>query len=177
MKKLIFLLPPPFKDGNRGLNPRGELPHQVVQLATCVILKNNFNVEILDAFLQSYSFHKILEFLNEKKPQVVGIPLTITNRELPATHILNLHDNIKKYFPNITIILFNWFYLEKFAVDIKNGSIKTAVEYFLFGDVEGSLPLLLDIIEKKYLLNTVPGLIYRNHSKYLQTTKTYILKI
>lgn len=175
-EKIFFLLPPPFIDGNRSLSPRGELPHQIVQLATCIKEQNKFSVKIIDAFLENSSFTKIIKLFLAEQPRYIALPLAIINREFSYAYILKLHNKLQSRLPNAKIILFNWFYPRDFVQRIIKHQLKTTAKYFLFGDIEESLPLLLDKITRAIPMDSVPGLLYKKNKSYKQTTAIHIMK-
>jgi len=174
LKKAIILLPAPFINGSEGLHPRGDLPHQIVHLGTCLKKYNNLDVTILDAFLKNLSIYDIIASIKKGTPQYVGIPFTITNREFSYEYILNIHNLIKEAFPNITIILFNWFYPEAFVKKLFNNPTNYSIKYLLFGDIEESFSMLIKNLERKKSLLNVPGLIFLKKT-YHQTSKMHII--
>lgn len=158
-KNILFLMQPPFFDGASNLHPRGDLPHQIVQLATYIREIKSFSVSVFDGFVENFSFDKIIEKIEELQPQTVVMPLMIVNREIDYKNTFALCNMIKKNSPEIRMVLINWFYVQNIEVLIKESHCM--VEYFLFGDIEISLPILLDFFEKKHDISFVPGLIYK----------------
>lgn len=159
-EQVIVIIPPPFEDGRGSLVPRGDLPHQVVQLATCLEQNRNWAIDIIDAFLEDLSFKKIISYIRSNGIKNVIIAVNTVNREINYKTVFLLNKTIKEELANCRVILVNWFFIKDIISIVNKEDYK--IDCLLFGDIEQTI---MDVLQG-VPLDKVPGCLYRGNKKY-----------
>jgi radical SAM superfamily enzyme YgiQ (UPF0313 family) len=134
-------------------------PLGILYLGT--ILKNNgFHVDLLDAAARNYSKRNVLDWIKQKKPDIIGITVFTVSFLVS----IDLAKQIKQWNPNIKIIIGHYHpTIQAERVIQKYGE---TVDYIVRGEGEYILLDLCNFLEnrsnKRDEPNDIKGLTYRN---------------
>lgn len=114
------------------------------------------NLEVLDAIIANFTIDQTIEYICEKKPDLLGISV-VTHRLYPMYAITR---RIKKILPEIKIAA-GGPHVNIYPVETLNLG---TVDYVLRGDAERTFPLLVEAIDSKRedRLESVPNLYFRS---------------
>lgn len=149
LKNLLLAETPKFVTQDRGYNP----PMGLIWIATCINQRSRHTAMVLDTQVKEMNYEQIKEFLQQEKPDVVGIA-AITFTLLDSLYCAKL---VKEVNPNIKIV-FGGPHATLFP---RETITQPVVDYVLSGEGEFTFPALLDTLEEGTALSTVPGLFYR----------------
>ena len=141
-------------------------------LAIATGVDQKHSLEILDAAAREMSLADIVDYVKEKKPDVLG--MTVVTRRLYGMSWIT--QEVKKKFPNIKIIAggphVNYFPRETIGLG--------HIDYAIAGWCEKSFPQLIEVISngsKEEELRRVPNLYYKLDGKVANNPpdRTFIL--
>jgi radical SAM superfamily enzyme YgiQ (UPF0313 family) len=164
--RVLFILSALNEKGSLGLTPR-PLPYLTVSTATH-LKRGGFHVKILDAFLEDLSFREIISRVDDYKPDIIAVPLSEINRDIPVKISLSLIQDIKEVLPHSIIISFGRqnieFLREYFYRDDR-------IDYYIAGDPEETVLDLIALLGKgaEEEASGIRGLLYKNGSKVVFT--------
>ena len=103
--KIMFLIPPSSLETSYGRLKEFSNPQPSIGLAyiAAVLLKDSFEVSILDAYVDQLEVKKILLRIEEQRPEVIGISLLSTSVDV----VTKLSELIRRKFPHIKIAMGN----------------------------------------------------------------------
>jgi len=93
--KIMLVFPP------KGFTSKEMLPPLGLAYVAAVLEKNKYQVEIVDALVENYSWNKLKKKFTEEKPDVVGITALTENR----FEVFKTAEIAKNSLPNSTIVL------------------------------------------------------------------------
>ncbi len=140
---------PALIDEARGFNP----PLGLLYLAGYLEDKTSHQVEICDAQVEELSYPALEERIRNASPDLVGLTaMTFTLLDVVKTARL-----VKDLDPSLPVVIggVHAFLYPKETVNLPE------IDYVLSGEGEESFALLLDRLENRGDLDTVPGLTYR----------------
>ncbi len=140
---------PALIDEARGFNP----PLGLLYLAGYLEEHTSHRVEICDAQVEELSYPRLRERIRESSPDLVGLT-AMTFTLLDVVKTARLVKEIDSALPVAVGGVHAFFYPEE-TVNLPG------IDYVLSGEGEESFALLLDRLEAKGDLHTVPGLTYR----------------
>lgn len=139
---------PPLIDEARGFNP----PLGLLYLAGFLEQKTAHQVEICDAQVEELSYPQLGERIRETPPDLVGLTaMTFTLLDVLKTARL-----VKELDPGIPVAVGG---VHAFLYPVETINLEE-IDYVLSGEGEESFAFLLDRLEEKNQLDTVPGLTY-----------------
>ena len=140
-------------------------PLGILYLGT-MLKENGFTVKLLDAAAEFYGKNKMLNWLKNVKPDVVGISV-FTVAFLPAINLIKI---IKNWNPSIKIVIGHYHpTMEAENILRKYGDY---VDYCVRGEGEYTLLELCEFLDKNHdkLPNNVKGLAFRDSNKKIVLT-------
>jgi anaerobic magnesium-protoporphyrin IX monomethyl ester cyclase len=144
---------PALIDEARGFNP----PLGLLYLAGYLKEKTSHQVEICDAQVEELSYPALNERIRESGPDLVGLTaMTFTLLDVVKTARL-----VKDLDPSLPVVVggVHAFLYPEETVNLPE------IDYVLGGEGEESFALLLDRLENRGDLDTVPGLTYRKDGR------------
>jgi len=144
---------PDLIDESRGFNP----PLGLLYLAGYLEEKTSHRVEVCDAQVEELSYPGLKERIREASPELVGLTaMTFTILDVVKTARL-----VREIDPSLPVVVGG---VHAFLYPEETVCLPE-IDYVLSGEGEESFALLLDRLEEKGDLSTVPGLTYRDRGE------------
>ncbi|MFX1273884.1 MAG: B12-binding domain-containing radical SAM protein [Promethearchaeota archaeon] len=141
------------------------VPLGILYLGT-MLKENGFNVQLLDAGAKNYDKFKVLNWLKQIKPDIVGISV-FTVGFLPSINLIKI---IKEWNPSIKIVLGHYHSsIEAENIIRKYGDL---VDYCVRGEGEYTFLKLCEFLDKKHdkLPKEINGLAFQDLNKKIILT-------
>ena len=148
---------PSIIEEERGVNP----PLGLLYIAAYLNKYSKHNVSIIDAQAENLDYKALSSRVSFLKPDIVGI----TAMTLTMMDVLKTIDIVKKTDSGIKTVLggphVNLFPEETINLD--------NVDFLVLGEGEETFKELLDSFDDKTLLEKIPGLVFKDNNKLIQT--------
>ena len=141
-----------------GLKPWHTFPYTLGLLSA--VLKDKFDVKILDANLEDLSQEQVKQRIREYKPDVVGITCMSMEYEKDFRIVSSITKEI-----NPEILVFRGGIFPTLLPEIVMRDKNT--DYSIIGEAEYRLPKLLDYLENNKPLDELEGLAYRKNNEII----------
>ena len=126
-----------------------------------VLLKNGYNVSLLDIEAYKYSNKEVIEYLKINNPEIICIGTIITG----FNYVKFLCDEIKKIYPDVPIILGN-----NIATTIPKIVLENInVDFLVVGEGEITIIDLIETLQNRGNLSNVKGIAYIKNDKIIIT--------
>jgi len=148
-----FLLINPFLDytkANKLFAIKAEIPPLGLLYIGSSLEEKGHNVTLVDFCVENFTEEKLLKAVEKK--DAVGI----TVRTLDIRSVAQISDTIKKYHPEIPIIIGG----PHCTLDPKQALIDTHADICVKGEGEKVITMIADALEGKNSLNNIPGVYY-----------------
>lgn len=154
-----LLISPPITLNGGEICP-SDMPLMLTYTAS-IIEKNNFDVEILDAFALNLTLNEIVQEIRNKKPDMVGIVPYDLSRQTPIEVSCTISKKLKSVFPNLFIGLL-WNYDINFFVSVLKNN--PSLDFVVLGEPELIMVELCKIIKDGNYekLKKVKGIAFRD---------------
>ena len=136
-------------------------PLGLMYIASYMKVNTNYEVRILDAFVESMSWEGIKDYIKKFCPGVIGI----TAYTHSLIDVISLVENIKKVFPRVHICL-GGIHVKVFP---KQAIGIPGVDSVILGEGEVSFTELVSALEKGKSLNKIKGLVFKSNKKIIFT--------
>jgi anaerobic magnesium-protoporphyrin IX monomethyl ester cyclase len=166
IKKILLIQPPAFTDNKRhNMNPN---PPLGIAYIAAVLESNNYNVSILDAFIEGWntnervnkekllvglSFEDIQKHISDINPDVVGITSMFTSQRKNVHRIAEITKQISA---NIVVLVGGAHPTAATSSVLKDRSI----DFVVLGEGENSIIPLLQSVENNYDFRKLNGIAY-----------------
>ena len=160
--KVILISPPlsPEKQAGKLANIVNVQPTLGIGYIASVLLKNNFEVEIIDCYLKNYTFDQVGELINQKNPDAIGITSTIIN----INDSLKMAEYLKESFPKINLVVGG----PQLTADIKGTFENSRFDFGIYGEGEyAALELFQNLRDKKNSFNSILNLVWRKEKEII----------
>ena len=171
--KVILISPPlsPEKQAGKLANIANVQPTLGIGYIAAVLLKNDFEVEIIDCYLKNYTFDQVGELIKKDKPNAIGITSTIVNID----DSLKMAEYIKKEFPKIILVVGG----PQLTADIKGTFKNSSFDFGIYGEGEyAALELFQNLRSKKNNFDSILNLVWRKGKEIIiNAVRPYIANL
>jgi len=162
--KNILLIEPPT--GEKEITSFKYPPMGLLALAT-YLAKHGYQVNLVDASVDNLSIEELINKIKDLKPDLVGISAMSVN----IMQTFNLADEIKKYNPQIKIIVGGIHPTVMPEHTLSNKNVDIAV----VGEGEFTVIELLDALKENHDLNQIKGLAFRKDGEIIVTPRRSLI--
>lgn len=148
---------PSIIEEERGYNP----PLGLLYIAGYLVENSNHNITVIDAQVEELGYDALLSKILSVKPDVVGL----TTMTLTLIDVLKVVDLVKKIDKNTKVVLGgpHVHLFPEETINIEN------VDFLVLGEGEESFKELLDYIDEKPHLKNIPGIVFKDNGKTINT--------
>jgi radical SAM superfamily enzyme YgiQ (UPF0313 family) len=165
MPKILFINPNMRHDcGLLTIYP----PLGILSIAS-VLRNKQYDVAVLDADIENFSFTDLENYIQHHQPTIVGITMTT----LQCRAVFTLAEYIKKSFPEITIVVGG---VHPSALKEKILKQCSYIDVLVVGEGEQTFVDFVKAIEKQASLDSVDGICYQKNSLIYTTSPRKLIE-
>jgi radical SAM superfamily enzyme YgiQ (UPF0313 family) len=155
LMKILLLIPPTDLKKSYGKLKSFSNPQPSIGLAyiAAALKKAGHTVEMMDAYVNSYSLTEIMDKICESSPDVIGISVLTPTAEV----VYEIAGNIRSKFPNIKIVMGNM-HASLFSDEILS---RNYADFIIHREGEVTMVELLNALEKKMCITDVQGVSFK----------------
>lgn len=163
MTKLLLLNPPiNFDDPN---DYEVVKPPYGLAIISAVLKRSGYNVTLFDPQAYHHTRTQVLDYVKEIKPDLLGMGAFT----FQIGTVISFCDDVKRYFPNIKIILGGPHVSAEYESTLRNHS---SVDFVCIGEGENVMLQLMERLSKNESVCDINGLAFRNENGDLVINKT-----
>jgi anaerobic magnesium-protoporphyrin IX monomethyl ester cyclase len=164
----ILLINPPRENEIIGNNPsiieeeRGHNPPLgLLYVAAYAEKHSNYEIAVIDAQVEAFGYQALEERIRDEQPSVVGI----TAMTLTLLDVMKTVATVKRISPSIKVVL-GGPHVHLFPEETMG---LPGVDFLVMGEGEEAFKDLLDNIDDKAKLRTIPGFAFKDGEEYVHT--------
>ncbi len=156
--KVLLLIPPTDLKKSFGKLKSFSNPQPSIGIAyiAAVLRENGFNVQVVDAYVNSYTLMDIMNIIRQDTPDIIGVSVLTPSAEV----VYEISRNIRITFPQIKIVMGNM-HASLFSDEILSMGY---ADFVVHREGEITMPLLLKALENKNNLESVNGISFKKNN-------------
>lgn len=153
--KALFIIPPTDLTKSYGQLKDFSNPQPSVGVAYigAALLKNGYDVKVIDAYVNGYGLSQIMQEIGQYAPDVVGISALTSSAEV----VYEISKNIRKEFPGIKIVMGN-LHATLFCDEVLSANF---ADFVVHGEGELTMLELLNALEGRISIKDVKGISFK----------------